>query len=50
MHEASNQINSLIRCLECLIIKKIREFRAFFHNVNMIDAVKKMDAIFIKFI
>ena len=50
MRGVNNQADSLIRCLECLITEKIREFKASLYGVSMIDVVKKMDAIFMEFI
>ena len=45
----SNQADLLIRRSERLIIKKIYKFRASFYGVDMIDAVKKINTIFMKF-
>ena len=48
-YKASNQIDSLIRHLERLIIEKICEFRVSLYSVGIINIVKKMDAIFTEF-
>ena len=47
--EANNQIDLLIRHSEYLIIEKIREFKISFYNINIINVIKKINAIFIKF-